>query len=125
MAKVLLDSDVLIQWLRGYEPVVQQIGTLIEGHAELFWTPVSIAEIFEGIRKGEEDAITNLFVLLESLSVTPAAGRKAGQYLKSYAQSHGVQLGDALIAACASTEGFSLWTLNRKHYPMKDLSFYS
>ena len=125
MAKVLLDSDVLIEWLRGHEPVVQQIGTLIEEHAELFWTPVSIAEIFAGVRKDEEDAVANLFVLLESLPVTPAVGRKAGQYLKSYAKSHGVQLGDALIAACASTERFSLWTLNRKHYPMKDLSFHS
>ena len=125
MAKVLLDSDVLIEWLRGHEPVVQQIGTMIEEHAELFWTPVSIAEIFAGVRKDEEDAVANLFVLLESLPVTPAVGRKAGQYLKSYAKSHGVQLGDALIAACASSERFSLWTLNRKHYPMKDLSFHS
>jgi len=125
LAKVLLDSDVLIEWLRGHEPVVQQIGTLIEEHAELFWSPVSIAEIFAGVRKDEEDAVANLFVLLESLPVTPAVGRKAGQYLRSYAKSHGVQLGDALIAACASTERFSLWTLNRKHYPMKDLSFHS
>jgi len=125
LAKVLLDSDVLIEWLRGHEPVVQQIGTLIEEHAELFWTPVSIAEIFAGVRKDEEDAVANLFVLLESLPVTPAVGRKAGQYLKSYAKSHGVQLGDALIAACASTERFSLWTLNGKHYPMKDVSCYS
>jgi len=124
LAKVLLDSDVLIEWLRGHEPVVQQIGTLIEEHAELFWTPVS-TEIFAGVRKDEEEAVANLFVLLESLPMTPAVGRKAGQYLKSYAKSHGVQLGDALIAACASTERFSLWTLNRKHYPMKDLSFYS
>jgi len=122
---VLLDSDVLIEWLRGQEPVVQQIGTLIEDHAELFWSPVSIAEIFAGVRTAEEDAAPNLFVLLESLPVTPAVGRKAGQYLRSYAKSHGVQLGDALIAACASTERFSLWTLNRKHYPMKDLSFHS
>jgi len=125
LAKVLLDSDVLIEWLRGHEPVVQQIGTMIEEHAELFWTPVSIAEIFAGVRKDEEDAVANLFVLLESLPVTPAVGRKAGQYLKSYAKSHGVQLGDALIAACASSERFSLWTLNRKDYPMKDLSFHS
>jgi hypothetical protein len=50
---------------------------------------------------------------------------KAGQYLKSYAKSHGVQLGDALIAACGSVENLQLWTLNRKHYPMKDVEFFS
>ena len=52
-------------------------------------------------------------------------GRKAGAYLRSYAKSHSVQLGDALIAACASVENLQLWTLNRKHYPMKDVAFFS
>jgi predicted nucleic acid-binding protein len=125
VTKVLLDSDIVIEWLRGHEPVVRRIQTLIEGHAQLFWTPVSIAEIFAGVRKGEEDDVANLFVLLEPISITPEVGRKAGQFLKAYAKSHGVELGDALIAACAATEAVSLWTLNRKHYPMKGLDLYS
>lgn len=125
MAKVLLDSDVLIEWLRGHEPFVRRIRTLIETHAQLFWTPVSIAEVFAGVRRGEEDDVASLFLLLEPVSITPEIGRKAGGFLKSYAKSHGLELGDALIAACASTEELSLWTLNRKHYPMKGLDFYS
>ena len=125
MARVLLDSDVLIEWLRGHEPFVQKVRTLIEGHSQLFWTPVSIAEIFAGVRAGEEHAVANLFLLLEPILITPGIGQTAGQYLKSYAKSHGLQLGDALIAACASSEELSLWTLNRQHYPMKDLHFYS
>ena len=125
MAKILLDSDVLIEWLRGHEPFVQRIPTLVETHAQLFWTPVSIAEIFACVRKGEEDNVANLFLLFEPVPITPAIGRKACEFLKSYAKSHGLELGDALIAACASTEELSLWTLNRKHYPMKDLDFYS
>ena len=116
---------MLIEWLRGHEPVVQRIQTLVQNHAQLFWSPVSIAEIFAGVRKGEEDDVSNLFLLLEPLSITSEIGRQAGQFLKSFAKSHGVELGDALIAACAATEGFSLWTLNRKHYPMRGLDFYS
>jgi predicted nucleic acid-binding protein len=46
-----------------------------------------------------------------------------GHYLKSYAKSHGVELGDALIAACASSEDLQLWTRNKKHYPMRDIRF--
>lgn len=125
MTRILLDSDIVIEWLRGHEPFVQRIQALIENHAQLFWTPVSIAEIFAGVRKGEEDGVANLFVLLEPLPITPEIGRKAGQFLKSFAKSHGVELGDALIAASASTAGLSLWTLNRKHYPMKGLHFHS
>ena len=125
MAKILLDSDVLIEWLRGHEPTVEKILNLIEEHSELFWTPVSIAEIYAGIRKGEEDSVANLFLLLEPLSITADAGQTGGRYLKTYAKSHGLQLGDALIAACASTNGLSLWTLNKEHYPMKDVRFHS
>ena len=124
MPKVLLDSDVIIEWLRGHEPFVRQVPQLIGQHAELFWTPVSVAEIFAGVRKGEEAAVSNLFLLLESISITADTGKQAGSYLKSFGKSHGVELGDALIAACASSNGLDLWTLNKKHYPMKDVRFY-
>jgi predicted nucleic acid-binding protein len=125
LAKILLDSDVVIEWLRGRLPVVEKIQKLIVQQSELFWTPVSIAEIYAGVRKGEENDIANLFLLLESVTIKPTVGQQAGHYLRMYAKSHGVQLGDALIAASASVEGLALWTLNRKHYPMKDFEFYS
>ena len=40
------------------------------------------------------------------------------------ARSHGVQLGDALIAATAAVHDAELWTRNRKHYPMRGLRFF-
>jgi predicted nucleic acid-binding protein len=51
-------------------------------------------------------------------------GRLAGNYLRTYRKSHALALGDALIAAAAAVNHAELWTRNRKHYPMKDLSFY-
>ena len=51
------------------------------------------------------------------------AGRRAGSYLARYARSHGVAIADALVAAAAATTGLRLWTLNRKHYPMRDVRF--
>ena len=125
MDKILLDSDVIIEWLRGHQPFVEQIPKLIETHSELFWTLVSVAEVFAGVRKGEEDTVvTNLLLLLEPIAISIEHGRKAGAYLKAYAKSHSVELGDALIAACASSTDLKLWTLNKKHYPMKDIAFY-
>jgi predicted nucleic acid-binding protein len=35
-----------------------------------------------------------------------------------------LELGDALIAAAATTSGVRLWTRNRKHYPMADVRFH-
>ena len=125
MPKILLDSDVIIEWLRGHPPFTQQMVALIEMHADLCWTPVSIAEILAGSRKSEDEAIADLFLVLEALPLTTDDGRKAGGYLKSYAKSHGVELGDALIAASASSSDRQLWTLNKKHYPMKGIRFFS
>jgi predicted nucleic acid-binding protein len=125
VAKIILDSDVIIEWLRGHDPFVQAITKLLEEHAELFWTPISVAEVYSGVRKSEEAQTANLFVLLESVNISAATGKKAGEYLRRYSKSHAVEIADAFVAACAFVEKASLWTLNRKHYPMKDVSFFS
>jgi predicted nucleic acid-binding protein len=44
--------------------------------------------------------------------------------MRQYRKSHGVELGDALIGSAAVLNGAALWTRNKKHYPMKDVSFY-
>jgi predicted nucleic acid-binding protein len=50
--------------------------------------------------------------------------KRAGAYLQRYARSHGVEIADAFVAAAAAISGLRLWTLNRKHYPMEDVTFY-
>jgi predicted nucleic acid-binding protein len=51
-------------------------------------------------------------------------GRRAADYLRVFAKSHSVELGDALIAATASVHGLQLWARNRRHYPVKGLAFF-
>jgi predicted nucleic acid-binding protein len=125
LAEILLDSDVIIAWLRGYDPFAELIPKLLEEGNVMTWTPVSVAEIFAGARKGEENQLESLFLVLEALTLPPEIGRKAGHYLSAYSRSHGVELGDALIAAAAYFNSIPLWTLNKKHYPMKDIRFFS
>ncbi len=125
MAEILLDSDVIIAWLRGRDPFVALVPDLLEKGEALAWTPVSVAEIFAGARRGEERQLENLFLVLEMLTVSGPVGRTVGRYLHAYSKSHGVELGDALIAAAAHVNGIRLWTLNRRHYPMRDIGFFS
>lgn len=124
MAEILLDSDVIIAWLRGYDPFAELMPSLLSEGDVLTWTPVSVAEIFAGVRKGEEDQLESLFLVLASLPLSAEVGRKAGQYLNAYSTSHGVELGDALIAATAYLNKIPLWTLNKRHYPMRDIQFF-
>ncbi len=85
---------------------------------------MSLAEVFAGIRPGEEAVTQAFFDARGEIVLDGQVGRTAGSYLARYARSHGLELGDALIAAAATTAGVRLWTRNRKHYPMPDLSFY-
>ena len=125
MADILLDSDIIIEWLRGHQPEAGSLLQLLESGHNLLWTPVSIAEIFAGARKSEIARIETLFLILETLPISTTIGRKAGYYVQKYSKSHGVELGDALIAASACVTRLSLWTLNRKHYPMPEIRLFS
>jgi len=125
LADILLDSDVIIAWLRGYKPVADAVLQLLESGHSLLWTPVSIAEIFAGARKSESAKLETLFQILETLPISQTIGKKAGHYLQKYLKSHSVELGDALIAASASAARLSLWTINKKHYPMPEVRLFS
>jgi len=122
---VLVDSDILIEVSRGKDQEVLSRWTAL-GHSEdaILYSPVTAAELWAGARPREYEALTNLFRALLCASVDGETGRRAGDYLRQYRKSHGVELGDALIAATAVQNEASLWTRNRKHYPMKELSFY-
>jgi predicted nucleic acid-binding protein len=125
LAEILLDSDVIIAWLRGYRPYNDLVPELLDQGNTLVWSSVSIAEIFAGARKSEERQIESLFLIFEAFPISLEIGKKAGKYLNLYGKSHGMELGDALIAASASIRGIPLWTLNRRHYPIGEVTFFS
>jgi len=89
-----------------------------------FGSPVTVAELWHGARQHEGRILQALFAAVPSIPIDTEIGHRAGAYLRQFAKSHGVELGDALIAATASLHDLQLWTRNRRHYPMKDLSFF-
>ena len=122
---VLVDSDILIEVSRGKDQeVLSRWGELGQSGGAILYSPVTAAELWAGARPPEHEALTNLFRALLCAPIDYETGRQAGDYLRQYRKSHGLQLGDALIAAAALLNDAELWTRNRKHYPMKELSFY-
>jgi predicted nucleic acid-binding protein len=89
-----------------------------------YCTAVSWAEVYAGLRQGEELLTEEFFNARGEVVIDARAGRRAGAYLAAFARSHGMEIADALVAAAAATSGLRLWTLNRRHYPMRDLSFW-
>lgn len=122
---VLIDSDILIEVSRGRDAkIVGKWTALAMSDMEVLFSPVTSAEVWAGARSSEADVLERLFGVLECAPVNAAVGRRAGGYLNRYNKSHSVELGDALIAATAVENHAQLWTRNRKHYPMKDLTFF-
>ncbi len=122
---VLVDSDVLIEVSRHRDgKLISAWLTLTESEIEVVYSPVSAAELWAGALAHEHDVLTRLFRSLRCASSNEETGRLAGDYLRHYRKSHGLELPDALIAAAAVQNGAMLWTRNRKHYPMKEVTFY-
>jgi predicted nucleic acid-binding protein len=90
----------------------------------LICSPVTVAELWHGARASDYEILDRLFAAFLVVPIDQEIGRRAGDYLREYHRGHGLGLGDALIAATAAIHRAELWTRNRKHYPMKDLSFY-
>lgn len=125
LAGVLLDTDVLIEVLRGRRRVAKAILELEAAGTRTYACAVSWAEVHAGLRPGEE-ALTHAFLGQRAEVVIDVdTGRRAGEYLARYGKSHGLEIADALVAAAATTSGLTLWTLSRRDYPMPDLRFYA
>ena len=116
MAGLLVDTDVLIEYLRGREKAIEYLEGLV---SDLNISVISVAELFAGVRGDEEEHNLQQFILVFTiLPVTEKVARTGGLYRREYRQSHGTGLADALIAATAGEFGLSLVTFNRRHFPM-------
>jgi predicted nucleic acid-binding protein len=114
---ILVDTDILIDYLRGVPAAVQYLEGL---DADLNLSVINVAELFAGVRDSERDAVNALIECFEVFPLDYSLAIRGGLIRRDFGKSHGVGLADAIIAATAERLGCVLATLNRKHYPMLD-----
>ncbi len=102
MSGVLLDTDVLIDHIRGRRRV-QMHGAAV--------SVVTRAELFAG-REREEPAVEALLGRLSEIDITPDIARRAGRIRRST----GLDVPDAIIAATALKLDMTVMTRNRRHF---------
>lgn len=114
--RLLLDTDVLIDYLRGVPEAV----TYLESRKEvLLISAVTVGELYAGVREGRERKALDAFMQAFEIVVLDASlAERGGLLRRDYGKSHGTGLADALIAASAERQEAVLVTLNRKHFPM-------
>jgi predicted nucleic acid-binding protein len=112
----LVDSDVLIDYLKGFDSAFDLMETHID---RIALSVITIAEIRAGIKgKEEEQAFEQFLSAIPHYDVTRTIAEMGGDWVRQFGRSHGVEIPDALIAATAAVHHLELKTLNTKHYPM-------
>ncbi|MBI2706065.1 MAG: PIN domain-containing protein [Actinobacteria bacterium] len=122
MARVLLDSTVLIDALRG-KPAASRLRAMRRTGDEPWVCVISIEEIWRGIRPDDETAVRRLFRGLRLAPLGAAEGERAGAWRREFAAG-GTTLhqADCLIASAAVGVGATLATGNPTDFPMADVS---
>ncbi|MFZ1829674.1 MAG: type II toxin-antitoxin system VapC family toxin [Candidatus Competibacteraceae bacterium] len=116
---MLIDTDVLIWHLRGYPKATQRL----DQPSKLTLSAVTYMELLQGMRNRTElQALQKSLALrkAERLPLTPAITERAIVLMEQLGLSHGLQLGDALIAATGLEYQLTLLTANTKHFSAVD-----
>ena len=116
MSGILLDTDIAIDYLRGFQAAVE----FVQRHEnEISLSAVTVAELFAGVRGGDEtDKLEEFVGLFPVIPVALEVAKTAGLHRRDYGPSHGTGLADGMLAATADLHALELRTLNTRHYPM-------
>lgn len=112
---ILLDTDVMIDVLRDYDPALSWLRSL---GAEPIGLPGIVAmELLQGCRDGREQRRVKNSIRPYALHwPTPTDCMRAYDSFAKYRLSHSIGLLDSLIAETAAGLGVPLATFNDKHY---------
>ncbi len=110
---MLFDTDVLIWILRGNAKAVR----VVDKDADRMISVVTAMELFQAARDKEEArAIRRFLQHFKTATLSENIGHRARIYVEKYALKSRLGVPDALIAATAAENNFTLCTGNAKHY---------
>ncbi|MBZ5704376.1 MAG: type II toxin-antitoxin system VapC family toxin [Acidobacteriia bacterium] len=114
---ILADTDVLIDYLAGVQPVAEQVAAYAKAD-RLQTSAITCFELLSGARDGKPgDGIRRLVSALPTLSLDRSAATQAAAVRQQCARGgFSIGMADSLIAGIALEHGLPLLTRNRKHF---------
>ena len=120
--RAYIDADVLIWHLRGERRAHGFIANLRANPAYELWVGAwQRAEVLFFMRPGEEPATLGLFSQFKTAPVGQEIVDAAAAIYRRWNPSHGMDVGDAVLAATVRATGGKLYCLNTRHYPLDDI----
>lgn len=116
MSRLVVDSDILIDVMHGVEVTLHRLEQE-EKHSKLVISSITKKELLQGCaNKREWKAVTKFISSFPIMYLTEEVDIIADNLLERYCLSHGLQIGDALIAATAISFNYPLISKNQKDY---------
>ena len=117
MIRIVIDTDILIDHLRGMEKAKEYLREIEEGRVRAAISVIIITEAELAAGQSMKDSsvqmkVKRLLNILEKVEVTSKIAWRAGEIKRNYKS----RLMDALIAATALEFNSKLVTRNVKHY---------
>jgi len=112
---VIIDTDVLIWYLRGNERAQKALNSNIPFRISV----INYLELLQGMKNKRELRILQKYLSqwsTEILQISESISSRAMFLMEDYCLSHSMELGDAIIAATALECREPLLTANEKHY---------
>ncbi|MFA4873603.1 MAG: type II toxin-antitoxin system VapC family toxin [Patescibacteria group bacterium] len=118
----LLDTSVLVDYLRRYAPAVAYLDSLLSkaqdersgGAAVSFATAL---ELYAGVRtKRDQQIASSLLAHFSVRAADNAIASKSIAIMQEYLHATGLDIPDCIIAATAIVKGYTLLTRNVKHF---------
>lgn len=113
---MLLDTCIVIDVLRGRQAALSFVDGLADAPS---LSVITATELVAGLRNTQERRVIERLLEVYTIhDIDLEIASLAGDYVRQYGPSHGVDPIDALIAATVNARGLELVTLNLKHFPM-------
>ena len=110
----LIDSDILIDHLRGHEPGRTYLKQFETGDLQGFVSMITVAELSAGQMRGddEEARVKRLLSIFDIIDLDFEMAWQAGEIRRTYR----TRLANAVIAAAALRNNLTLVTRNLSHF---------
>ncbi len=113
--KILCDTDVIIEYLKGNEETKEIFERL--NKEEIGLSAITLMELYYGaLNKRELNKIKKTLSTFNLFLITEEITEIAIKLIEQYSKSHGLKIPDALIASTAICYDIELWTYNVKDF---------